>query len=894
MKSWETLWRDLPEETRIKAAEVFWQGARRGDFAHQVALDFLSHRLRARPGYVEKKLPEGKRVQLLARAMDLPEPVIGMALLLLHLGRRPYMLRRFLEIVGLPHDNGRILREAFQGSPPDAALLEKGITRIFAEFDPDEVRLYLDVLELDGTGLWGDLPAAREAVEARRAAGGATEAAASPGASPDAGDEEEAPLPPFARDPQSNLDHLVVDAIVASVAGAEGCLEEDQLDALLDEVLGMNPRRHSSWFHRGFADVLRGREPDPSSPESNELRRGWYLCGAMAGLARRKDQVRIVRLLEEYPEDARPLGSGIGDLGEAAHLAAPILFEALLEVKGPSAAAEWVRPGGVALAGPFLFARILSVASDLLRDLRPEEAGLLLDLLQDSTGVFEKFGTPPPPETLRDVRRRQAHRARLLGDHGKARSLLESLLEDGPGERHGMIAADLGLIACGYRSLGEVRLPADPVDFPETVRTLEKGREWFEESASVAGEGGHGEFCLGVLRLAAGDVKGALPMLSRAVPQMERRPEVYGSIPVLARARLYQARCLAATLDRGHAAHAAEKLVLGARALPAEARPLVRETLLDIASCDQEAAARAAPALVPVLGDALLDAALESDLLPGMPGLREALLRRAEDPRRPPPRRFDDYESLLRVARTMGDLERARGCLDGLEGLAEAGGAERHRLLAKLVDEEFFRPAWDPEDAALVRVRALESDGKVLEAAGILTALAHQALTRGGASADAEARGLVERIRALGVGEPDEALLRRMAAAPAAPPSAGADPATVRGTVLLIGGNETQERYREDLLRWAGETWPRVTLLVEFPGWGSNWGRELERYGNLVRKADAVVVLKFIRTLLGHHLRRMCGEAGVPWVPCTGHGRDSLRGAITTAVDLLREGNPRD
>jgi len=884
VNTWTGIWRGLSPEERLEASGAFWTGVRRGDSQWQFGIDYLADMLRARPVFVEKSLSHEKRVQMLARQPEPPDILVAVALQRMLLGRRPHMLRRFLDALGLPHENGKFeAKVVYRGTPPPRDRIEAAADRIFGEFDADEVRLYLDCLEAERPEFWSDLPSARAAVEARRVAGGATEEVPLPVAA-EMAPQTETPTLDAGRDPFTNLDHLVTDAVVASVAGGVGSLEEDQVRDLVEEFVALNPGRHASYFHRGFLDVLTGRDPSFDWPEASADRRAWYLCGVFAGLARRNDRAAIVGLAEARREEARALGSGQGPAGRAAAVAAPLLFEAFLEVKGPSAAAEAIQPPAVAQAGPALFKRILEVASDLLRALRADEAGLLLDRLQGALGVLEGFGTPPPPEDRRELRRRQAHRARLLGDLEKARALLESLLREGPGDREAMIRADLGLVASGFRSLAEVRLPESRADLPETARTLTQGEPRFRESARVGGEGGHGEFCLGVLLLARGDLEGALPVLSRAVSEMERRPGVYAPIGVLARARLYQARCLAATLEPGHMNHAAEKLVAGARVAGREAPYIVREALCDIATCDPGAATRVAEALEPVLGDALLDAAGEADLLPRLPSLRDALVRRAEDEAMPPARRFDDLLALLRLGKQARDMDLARRALDGLEALAQAG-AERERLLKALEAEEFYRPAWEPEDAALFRARALEAQGRLDEAAAVLTALAHATLARGDRDAEGEARGLLERIRAFGAVTPDPVLVRRLEAAPA--PAAEAAPDPVRGRILFVGGNETQERYRDDILRWVAERWPNVAVTFEFSGWSSNWGRELPRVENLVRQSQAVVLMRYARTLFGMHVRRMCSQAAIPWVACTGHGRDSMRNSIAAAVERL-------
>jgi len=36
---------------------------------------------------------------------------------------------------------------------------------------------------------------------------------------------------------------------------------------------------------------------------------------------------------------------------------------------------------------------------------------------------------------------------------------------------------------------------------------------------------------------------------------------------------------------------------------------------------------------------------------------------------------------------------------------------------------------------------------------------------------------------------------------------------------------------------------------------------------------NALIIMRFIRTELGRRLRKLCGENGLMWFPCTGRGR---------------------
>jgi hypothetical protein len=55
---------------------------------------------------------------------------------------------------------------------------------------------------------------------------------------------------------------------------------------------------------------------------------------------------------------------------------------------------------------------------------------------------------------------------------------------------------------------------------------------------------------------------------------------------------------------------------------------------------------------------------------------------------------------------------------------------------------------------------------------------------------------------------------------------------------------------------------------------------------------DALVLMHFVRTELGRALRRLASELGVPWIPCTGKGYDSMERALRAAIDLAASRPP--
>ncbi len=101
--------------------------------------------------------------------------------------------------------------------------------------------------------------------------------------------------------------------------------------------------------------------------------------------------------------------------------------------------------------------------------------------------------------------------------------------------------------------------------------------------------------------------------------------------------------------------------------------------------------------------------------------------------------------------------------------------------------------------------------------------------------------------------------------------------------VVFVGGNETQAQYRTGIELELSARFGAVTV-VWFEGWGSNWNRTADAASRHFITAEALVLMPFVRTELGRTLRKRASENGIPEIPCTGRGRQSLLHAIETAV----------
>jgi hypothetical protein len=147
------LWKELPADTRVAAAEAFW----RDEDAEQQqaeAIVVLAKRLNFRTKSLQA-LPVERRARHLAQLPDVSDTVAGRALVAYHFAHARPLMAAFLDALGIPHDNGLITAEDIQ-APPRAALAA-AVERTHAAFPKEAVDLYLrTLLVLDGD-TWSEL-----------------------------------------------------------------------------------------------------------------------------------------------------------------------------------------------------------------------------------------------------------------------------------------------------------------------------------------------------------------------------------------------------------------------------------------------------------------------------------------------------------------------------------------------------------------------------------------------------------------------------------------------------------------------------------------------------------------------------------------------------------------
>ncbi len=908
-KSWLGVWKTLDLATRREVAVAALEAPH---LAKALVVAVARHD-RVRRQSVERWDPE-KQAQHVSRMRRLPNAKLAAALFThFHLTRRQRLVVSFLDFLKIPHDNG-VIRDIDTLEAPAPSRMIAAIRRMSTLYPPAQITLFFDIVSCQTTfAVFHGFDAARaEALPNEHAAVQRAKPALDSFAGQldaDLSTESTVPEEPTPAAPPDDtpptfttLDQVLIRSVIASVAEVHGALTPDKVEDLVEEVVQLNLERHQSYFHRGFLAVLLGRPLELDFPEASDVRRGWYACGAILGYQRRGMLDAVVALLGDKPELARELarpGSGY------AERVVSIVFSAFCQKGRFAEAARFLSPGVVGYAGVTLAEEVLETASGLIRQRREADARRLLDvLLAALPALREDPDLPGDFEIL--LSRRRAHCARLRGDFEGARKLLLPQLAAADPDVRSDILADLGLIDCGLRSLADVRLPPDEALLEEFGAQFEKGVPRFLESSRVAAGGrSHGDFCLGLMYFAKGDTDASIPYLERAVAGMGADPERYGQFGPLDTARLALAVALAEQTDLARVPYARD---LMSQVLDTKNKVpgyLPRRALIALELIDAEVAMDLAREIYQTRGQRSLHVLAQTRMIRFLPDALDELLEESKRDNYSKERRFESARVVLAESHAMRDAPSA----DRPTRLVERS-TEALDLLVELADEEPFRQqlldlldaptgpwrtALEPLDRRVVRAALFEDAGAFANAASELAHAFHETLDVDDEWALGKAEALLEDIRALGGDEAVDSLEPRLAqyrevferrsqSGLVVPPSV--DPADFYGLVLVIGGNETQVQQDTAIASAIKALWPNVTVVFERTGWNSNWGDQLRLMDGELTRARAVVLMRYVRTMLGRAIRKRCGELELPWIACTGSGRASMVRAIEQAILL--------
>jgi len=150
------LWKDLPVEKRVRAAEAFWRDESSPDVQVQQmeATLLLAKRLNFRPKSV-LSLPIDRRARHLAQVNDVSDAVATRALIAYHFADMRPLMAGFLDALGIGHDQGLITDENLEA--PDRDRLAAAVEAVKATFGSEDVDLYVKTLAALDSDTWQHL-----------------------------------------------------------------------------------------------------------------------------------------------------------------------------------------------------------------------------------------------------------------------------------------------------------------------------------------------------------------------------------------------------------------------------------------------------------------------------------------------------------------------------------------------------------------------------------------------------------------------------------------------------------------------------------------------------------------------------------------------------------------
>lgn len=147
------LWKRMPPERRMAAAELFWADEQSTDQQIEAVAALASHmKFRAKSVVA---LPIEKKAKYLAILPAVSDSVAARALVNYHLERQRPMMAAFLDSLGIAHEDGLISEENV--AKPESDKLKAAAGELASKFPQEDVSLYFGTLVSQDPETWGAL-----------------------------------------------------------------------------------------------------------------------------------------------------------------------------------------------------------------------------------------------------------------------------------------------------------------------------------------------------------------------------------------------------------------------------------------------------------------------------------------------------------------------------------------------------------------------------------------------------------------------------------------------------------------------------------------------------------------------------------------------------------------
>ncbi len=687
----------------------------------------------------------------------------------------------------------------------------------------------------------------------------------------------------------STMDRVLIQTIVSTANDTDGSLDAGEVLDLVIELQGLNDGRSRSWFHSGFLCALQNLDFEERGAGENDERRAWWLCGYLIGKLRQTTPKETYQLLFQLDpadsnlilhrtETGKPLGGAV--------MLSQQLFRSILDMGEFEQATRWLVGHGPILPQDFIPSAISWVRAN--KEKATTEKETCIRLLTNSVNIIEGLAVEvrPPTSYLDEILK---HLLPLLleeGEFGEAARQIQRAKELGVLLRGENLALS-ALMQLGIEGPEQLRLPRKQQALSTYLDRLRDQLTSFSKSASEGSP--TGTLAIAQLHLLEQDLDDKT--LSEIIDLIQQHrsslKNVSGRLQMSQQFRLVQSVLELRKVRSGIGNAACDRLLRLLDEGVEAPTDLLREclgtaALLDLSGTQKLAEyhlEHADPAEVSRIDVEELGSGSHDLLKLFCKSVKSSGLRKKEI--------WLVWKQILGAALKSTQDERtiAEEAIDSLEELALNSGGEHDKGLLDVFNQD-LSPIWEEEDIAGAKARLHEIAGNREDECAQLHRLAEIKIRKG----DEDASGVISRLRELNY---DAGELESFEARLPQDEIEEVEVAALTGSILCVGGNETQKRYEDQIRQEISESHPDLHLEFEYPGWSSNWHIPLSRIESKLNRFDGVVILKLVRTQFGRNLRKSIGEEGKIWQACTGHGREYMQRMILLLARRIRDQIPQ-
>lgn len=669
----------------------------------------------------------------------------------------------------------------------------------------------------------------------------------------------------------AELDKLLIRSINESISDINGALAPDDMERAIHQLLRLNSEMPGYFFHLGYFYGLRNVRFAVEKHQSN-LGQAWAYYGYLIGLWRENSDLvsdtfsahkrhwqQLLSLPVELLEPLYHLIPTFAQREAYQHIAD--LIEHVPIPQLPFAEHQLSVPH-----------QIYAIAANLVR--RGESADVADRILQELIRQLHATGT------VRDLyarclrkrgqylrRKRRFAQASELFDHAIAVSEFSEV-----SQTH----ADIGLTNANYTALDSI-LPSDDKEQNRMVKVaLESQRAHFVAALQIPdADYTNAQFILGILELANHQYAAAYEYLNEARQGMERQLEAYKARDlydwvVFLRLRAWTHKPVADDISAIH--KDANYIILSEVLFPISQWLDIYHNLAKI---DATVARDVMQHLFNYRDLDLYTICTVEEVMRYSSPIWHRYFHSEQFVRLPSQQRYEQYINALQIAVATENDAACAYILDLLE-MNAVSNSDFAQLMSKFIDDNYsiFVQMWGETDTLETQIQLLFVTGKHDIALPLLPKLCNIYI---GQKAMQRARAIFEWMKQL----------RHPAATDYQPFFAEVAIDTFQRPcrVLYVGGNETQQSFKEQIDERLKESHPYISVTWELIGWKSNWDKDAERIEREIPHHDLVVLSPYVRTLFGRHIRSISKN----WRSSTGKGQGRIFNDIVEAVHSFQQ-----